>query len=183
MTVHDFKESLAKSHAEQDAPYWAVVYRKAFGDRLQAIQNVRNDGWAQRGGIDRLLMLADGTTLKVDEKVRYKDYPDILLEMWSDRDRRTPGWAVKDLTCDFIAYAFKPSQTCYLLPYQLLRRAVKEQGSAWWALAVAEKDGFYRKEAKNPGYVTVSMAVPTEILLAAICDAMIITWTSAEVAA
>src|ERR1043165_1536712 len=121
MTVHDFNESLAKSHAEQDAPYWQIVYRKAFGDRLQTIQNVRNDGWAQRGGIDRLLMLTDGTVLKVDEKVREKDWPDVLLEIWSDRDRRKEGWALKDLTCDFIAYAFVPSQTCYLFPWQLLR--------------------------------------------------------------
>lgn len=182
MTVHDFRESLAKSHAEQDAPYWSIVYSKAFTDRLQTIQNVRNDGWAQRGGIDRLLMLTDGTVLKVDEKVRERDWPDVLLEIWSDRDKRTPGWAVKELTCDFIAYAYIPSQTCYLLPYQLLRRAMKEQGSAWLALARAGRNGFKLIEAQNRGYVTVSIAVPTELLLAAITDAMIIRWSAEEAA-
>lgn len=174
MTVHDFHESLAKSHAQANAPWWIEVYRRAFPD-LEAAVNVRNDGWAQRGGIDRVLTLASGKTLHVDEKVRDADWPDILLEYWSDEGRKIRGWVAKDLACDFIAYAFVPSQTCYLLPFQTLRAAWREHCREWVG-------AYQRVEAQNNGYVTVSVAVPTEVLLGALRDAMVIWWGDKEAA-
>ena len=62
--------------------WWTDVYRGAFPDLL-SMTNVRKDGWAQRGGIDRVLTLSSGKTITVDEKVREKVWPDILLERWS----------------------------------------------------------------------------------------------------
>lgn len=167
-TLHDFEESLAKSHAQADAPWWIEVYRKAFPD-LEAAVCVRNDGWAQRGGVDRVLTLTSGKTLAVDEKVREEVWPDILLEYWSDEKRRVRGWVAKDLACDFIAYAFVPSQTCYLLPFQTLRAA--------WRIHCHEWVSKHRRiEARNNGYVTVSVAVPTSTLMEALSDAMLIKW-------
>lgn len=169
--VHNFSESLAKSHAQANAPWWLDVYRKAFPD-LEAMACVRNDGWAQRGGIDRVLTLASGKTLTIDEKVRDKDWPDILLEYWSDRDRKIPGWVAKNLACDFIAYAFIPSQCCYLLPFQTLRAAWRTNCKDW-------SQTYQKVEAQNRGYVTVSLAVPTTILLTALSDAMVVSWKDA----
>ncbi len=165
---HNFDDSLAKSKAQADAPWWGAVYREAFPD-MAAMVNVRDDGWAQRGGIDRVITLASARTLNIDEKVRDKDWGDILLEYWSDRDRRIKGWVAKSLACDFIAYAFVPSQTCYLLDFQLLRRAWRNNRLAW-------VHDFKKVEAANNGYTTVSVAVPTEILIAAIGDATKIVW-------
>lgn len=169
--IHNFRRSLKKSHGYADAPWWLDVYREAFPD-LEAAVNVRQDGWAQRGGIDRVLTLSCGKTLNVDEKVREEDWPDILLEYWSNADRRVPGWVAKDLACDFIAYAFVPSSTCYLLPFLTLRRAWRQHCKAW----VRQ---YKRIEAKNEGYVTVSVAVPTCVLLHALQDAMKIEWKAA----
>ena len=169
--VHDFQESLAKSHAQADAPWWIEVYRLAFPDLASAVC-VRNDGWAQRGGIDRVLTLHCGKTLLVDEKVRDKDWPDILLEYWSDYEHRVRGWVAKDLACDFIANAFVPSQTCYLLPFQTLRRAWRKNHRVWVA-------DYKRIEAQNKGYVTVSVAVPIDVLMAALGDAMKVQWSAA----
>jgi hypothetical protein len=151
---------------------------------------VRDDGWAQRGGIDRLVDLADGTTLKVDEKVRDCAYPDIALERWSNRARRTPGWVQKKLTCDYIAYAFVPTQRCYLLPFQTLRRAWRQHGARWIALAEADlhypspeahrhrgQDGFSTVWADNGSYWTESIAVPIPALLDALTDAMVVGWS------
>ena len=166
--VHNFEESLAKSHAQADAPWWMDVYRKAFPG-LKAAVNVRDDGWAQRGGIDRVLTLASGKTETVDEKVRDKVYNDILLEYWSDVERKIRGWIQKELACDFIAYAFIPNQTCYLMPFPTLRRAWHQHGRTWIATHP-------RIEAQNPGYITVSVAVPIPILLASLKDAMVIKW-------
>ena len=167
--IHSFQSSLAKSHAQADAPWWRSVYRAAFPN-LESMVCVRNDGWAQRGGIDRVLTLSSGRTIRVDEKVRDKDWPDILLEYWSDKDRRVPGWVAKDLACDYIAYAFVPSQVCYLLPFLELRRAWQRNGRKWVSRYSPPID------AQNEGYVTRSVAVPTKIVFDALTDAMRIEW-------
>lgn len=168
--IHDFRTSLALSNQYADAPWWNVVYRQAFPNMV-GHQSVREDGWAQRGGIDRVIVLASGKVLTVDEKVRSEVWPDILLEYWSDRERRVPGWVAKDLACDYLAYAFVPNATCYLLPFQELRRVWRRHHRAW----VTQHQ---KIEAHNNGYTTVSVAVPTAELLNAMKDAMTLTWTA-----
>lgn len=166
--VHDFAESLERSHSYANAPWWYEVYRLAFPN-LQSAVNVREDGWAQRGGIDRVLTLASGKTISVDEKVREEDWPDFCLEYWSDEARKVRGWIAKDLACDFIAYAFVPSAKCYLLPFLTLRQAWRQNGQTW----VRQ---YKRIEAKNPRYVTVSVAVPIHVVMQALSDAMLVKW-------
>ena len=166
--THEFSESLAKSHEQASAPWWLEVYRKAFPS-LSSYVCVRNDGWAQRGGIDRVLVLDSGRIIYVDEKVREKDWPDFLLERWSDEAREKPGWIQKPLACDFIAYAFVASSTCYLLPTQTLQRAWRMYGRQWIAI-------YGTIRAQNRGYVTASVPVPRGILLASLSDAMVVRW-------
>lgn len=69
---HDFHASLALSNSYVDAPWWLDIYRKAFPTLISAVP-VRNDGWAQRGGIDRVITLACGRVYTADEKVRMND--------------------------------------------------------------------------------------------------------------
>jgi hypothetical protein len=184
MTVHDFKSSLAWSKAQEDAPWWDDVYQAAFPDLCAAV-SVRNDGWAQRGGIDRVLTLASGKTLYVDEKVREKDWPDVLLEVWSDYGarksdpERARGWLVKPLATDFIAYAFVPSQKCLLLPFQTLRATWRQNGQCWADKAKERRDGFRWVDADNGRYTTRSIAVPTVVLMSAMADAMSVCWGAA----
>lgn len=170
-TIHDFAESVAKSKRHADAPWWLEVYRHAF-PRLQSAVYVNGDGWAQRAGIDRVLTLSCGRVIKIDEKVREKDWPDFALERWSDEARRVPGWLQKPLDCDFIAYAFLPSATCYLLPVLTLQRAWRLHGRTWLAR-------YPEARARNRSYVTVSICVPRQVLLAALADAMTVTWQRA----
>lgn len=166
--VHEFNESLAKSQAQANAPWWLDVYRKAYPNLVSAVC-VRDDGWAQRGGIDRVLTLESGKTLAIDEKVRGEDWPDILLEYWSSYESKTPGWIAKDLACDVIAYAFIPSKTCYLLPFLTLRQAWRLNHKTW----VSQ---YKRVEAENPGYTTVSVPVPMDVLFKSLSDAMKVEW-------
>lgn len=130
---------------------------------------VRADGWAQRGGIDRVLTLSSGKTLTVDEKVRYEDYDDILLEAWSSIEHKRPGWIAKDLACDYIAYAFVPSRRCYLLPFQTLRAAWRANKGEWYA-------SLRKIRADNGSYTTESVAVPIDLLMGAMNDAMRVDW-------
>ena len=168
MTVHNFAESLAKSHAQEEAPWWREGYRKAFPGFL-AMHSVRQDGWAQRGGIDRKIILASGKTVDVDEKVREKDWPDILLERWSDQKNRKAGWIQKDLACDYIAYAFIPSQVCYVFPFLQLRMAWIKNGREWIDL-------YQPVLAENEGYVTESIRVPIGEVVSAVEKAMTVQW-------
>ncbi|WP_419816148.1 hypothetical protein [Glacieibacterium sp.] len=149
-----------------DADWWLPIYRRAF-PRLVTAVSVRQDGWAQRGGIDRILTLECGRTYTVDEKVRMENWPDVLLEQWSDEARHVPGWIQKPLACDFIAYAYAPSGVCYLLPVAPLQRAWRQRGRAW-----VERYGTRR--AFNPGYVSVGVPVPRPVLMGAIAEAMMV---------
>lgn len=169
MKIHSFADSLAFSQAQAELPMWELVYRKAF-PTFASMHIVRKDGWAQRGGIDRVILLESGKHIYVDEKVREKDWPDILLEYYSDRDRKIPGWIAKDLACDYLAYAFLPSRRCYLLPFQSLRRCWQQYRHEWVRRFTPPV------EAQNNGYVTVSVGVPTGVLLAAIGESLIVSW-------
>lgn len=163
---HVFADSLALSQSYSEADWWLDLYRRAFPSLVSAI-SVHDDGWAQRGGIDRVLTLACGRTYTVDEKVRTADWPDILPEQWSDEARRVPGWVQKPLACDFIAYAFAPSRRCFLLPVAPLQRAWRMNGRAWI-------DRFGQRRARNPGYVTANVPVPIGTLMHAMARAMVI---------
>lgn len=164
--VHDFRTSLALSESYVDAEWWLPTYRRAFPNLVAAVP-VRKDGWAQRGGIDRLLTLACGRTYSVDEKVRMQAWPDILLEVWSDEERRAPGWVRKPLACDFIAYAFAPTGECFLMPVAPLQRAWRQRGRAWM-------EQYGTRRARNVGYVTASVPVPKRVLLDGIAAAMLV---------
>lgn len=170
MTVHRFQEDLEFSHNMSDAPWWEEVYRRAFPG-FQAMTCVRKDGWAQRGGIDRVVVLSSGKVLNVDEKVRRKAYPDILLERYSDADRKTPGWVQKNLATDFIAYARVPTQQCVLLPFIPLRRAWISCGRDW----IARYGTLF---SDNENYRTESVPVPDQVLMEAIKEALWVEWAA-----
>lgn len=168
--VHNFADSLRLSHTHANAPRWELVYRQFF-PTFQTMIDIRPDGWAQRGGIDRIVVLAGGKTLLIDEKVRTAVWDDVLLEYWSNRARKIKGWIAQDLAIHYLAYAFIPSQKCLLLPFDLLRRAWFLNRHNW---ANAKK---YRQvEAQNDGYVTVCAAVPIGELLNEVKDTMVAAW-------
>src|SRR5215831_21298796 len=98
---HFFADSLGFSDALRDAPWWEACYR-AFFPSFQCMASIKNDGWAQRAGIDRIVTLTSGRQLKVDEKARRVTYDDVFLEYWSSYERRVPGWVAKDLDVDYI---------------------------------------------------------------------------------
>lgn len=164
--VHNFRDSLALSERYGD-DWWIPIYRRAFPSLVTAVA-VQQDGWAQRGGIDRLLTLSCGRTFTVDEKIRTEDWPDVLLERWSDETRKLPGWVQKPLAADFIAYAHAPAATCVLLPVPALQRAWRQHGRQWAGL-------YGQRRARNRGYTSISVPVPRGVLMQAIVEAMFVS--------
>lgn len=179
MKVHDFHRSLKASHEWADAPWWAEVYGLMFPGCQ--IQDMREDGWWQRAGIDRRLHLPNGTTVTVDEKVRPEDWPDFALEAFShwheeDEGRRKPGW-MDYAACDYLAYAFVASRRCYLLPMRELQRVWADNKREWWLLAAERRSGFRFADAQNRGYVTRCICVPIDVVLDCIRESLTVTWS------
>lgn len=182
MTTHSFTDSLDLSAAYADAPWWESAYRAAFPD-LEAAVPMRGDGWGQRGGIDRLLTLRSGKTIAIDEKVRDRDWPDFCLEFWSDYSRRMPGWVAQDLACDYIAYAFVPSGRCYLLPFQDLRRAWRQNGAEWVARYRDPQRHVAHSEHRGRSWETWFVPVPIEAVLRGLSNALLVHFRAQEAVA
>jgi hypothetical protein len=165
--IHSFEERLAWSRSMSGKLWWSECYRRAFGDGF-TMQTIEGDGWAQRAGLDRRLVLPCGRVVGIDEKVREFEYGDVLLEFMSDEGRNQPGWAVKPLAAEFIAYAVAPTGRCHLFPTLTLQRAFRHLGEGW-------KRRYGIKSARNTSWVTLCVAVPTDVVLDAIRDAMNVT--------
>ena len=152
--VHAFQNSLDKANKDQDLPMWDILYKSWFPE-FESMVSHPKDGWHQRAGIDRTIVLSSSKTITVDEKLREKDYSDIALEFVSATSNNSPGWVCKSMACDYIAYAFKPSGKGYLLPVIQLQAAWKLNGERW-------KSTYGVKSAKNKGYETLFCSVPAQ---------------------
>jgi len=164
--MNDFRECLKMSHEAEDLPFWEHVYRKAF-PRMAAMVNHRADGWHQRAGIDRSIILDNSKKILIDEKVRGRNrrtgriYEDVSLEYISNDKTGALGWVCKSLACDFIAYAIAPLGRCYLLPVNQLQCAWEKNKDDWF-------ERFHALHAKNRGYNTWFLPIPIKTLFPAI---------------
>lgn len=170
--VHDFADSLAASHRASDLPIWEEIYRKSFPDFLAMVDH-RQDGEHQRAGIDRSVILENSKQILIDEKIRWKPYPDIAVEYLSNDRTGAPGWACKPLRADYIAYAIAPLGMCYLLPVIQLQQAWRRKGEIW-------KAGCFIVRAPNRGYTTLSAAVPVHELFSEIGRALRVPFAALE---
>ena len=164
-TVHDFQRELVFSQEASDEPFWDAVYRKAFPNMVSHTLCTGNNE-AQHQGIDRIVLLANGRVLKIDEKKRRETRKDILLEYVSVDTTGALGWIEKDLPIDYLAYAFMDRKRVYLWDWCMLRRA-------WIAYKADWLSRYKIPPAQNNGYKTLSVAVPIErlrkcVLLAAV---------------
>ena len=170
--VHDFADSLAASHRASDLPIWDEIYRKSFPDFLAMVDH-RQDGEHQRAGIDRSVILENSKQILIDEKIRWKPYPDIAVEYLSNDRTGAPGWVCKPLRADYIAYAIAPLGMCYLLPVIQLQQAWRRKGELW-------KASCFIVRAPNRGYTTLSAAVPVHELFSEIGRALRVPFAALE---
>jgi len=150
--VHQFNKSLENANEDQKLPIWEALYSQWFPDMVSMIAHPK-DGWHQRGGIDRSIILSNSKVITLDEKLRDDNFTDIALEYISATSSNSPGWVCKSLACDYIAYAFKPTNKGYLLPVIQLQSAWELKGETW-------KVEYGVKAAKNKGYNTMFCPVP-----------------------
>ena len=164
--IHDFSTKLKESIQASDEPFWDAIYKKSFPNMVNHML-ADADTQSQRMGIDRVILLANGKTIFVDEKKRTKIYDDILLEYISVSTTNAPGWIEKDLAIDYLAYAFMPNKTVYMFPWNLLRRAWLHYKPEWMVK-------YPIISALNKTYTTYSVAIPINTVRDAVNLAMVI---------
>ena len=148
-------------------PFWNDVYMKAFPNMTNQMRGKKEYCNSQIKGVDRIIYLENGKTLTIDEKVRKEVWSDIALEFISNDKFNTPGWMEKDLSIDYLAYAFLPLKRAYLFDWRMLKRAWNNYKTDW-------KNKYFIAKAENEGYVTHSVCVPIEVVLKSCQTAVII---------
>lgn len=156
----NFDDDFRWSAELASGPFWPEIYRKIFPDLLRMV-TYPYGSLEQRMGIDRELVLKTGLRITIEEKVRRKDYGDVLIEFVANTRKNQPGWIERDLACDYLAYAIASTGRCHMFPFQLLRRAWMMNRNAW-----LRKYGVLR--AFNLEYDSLNTAVPLEVVLEAI---------------
>lgn len=167
---HEFKADLELSQRIAAESWWETVYRQAFPDFLSMGAPVTDLGM-QRQGIDRVITLSGGAQIYIDEKVRGPKYNDVWLETVSVDTTGAPGWVLKPLHCDYLAYAFTGTKICYMFPFQQVRRAWTMYGEKWLRQ-------YPPRPAFNDGYKTWGTVVFLGPFLQALTDAMWTTWAA-----
>lgn len=156
MPINNFNDDL--SYSLDDNLLFDDLYRKLFPN----VKKVKfaNDFKTQKSGIDKVLIFPNGNHVYIEEKKRRVDYGDILLEIWSDWEKRKRGWLYTSQS-DYIFYAIIPTAQVYILPTLILKLAWVSNQSIW-------ELNYKLIDAKNTNYTTKSIPIPPDVLFKAI---------------
>lgn len=135
-----FESDLALSESPEIQEFWIDTHKRAFKG-LQDMEYVE-DLTQQAKGIDRLVYLTSGRTLKVEEKTDFTHYPNIAFEEYSGFT--TAGWAEKELECDLFAYSFYHQGITYYFDYPQLSKFYHTYKKAYPQRTVAWSDSIVR---------------------------------------
>ena len=165
--IHNFADALKEENSDREAWHWKFLYEQLW-DGYATIEHIElvDDLGRQKAGIDKVITLRTNkgniVFKNIEEKYRKRDYGDILLEIYSAVEYRTPGWAVDpDKKSDVLVYAVPTSDgiVYYVCKYPELRQ--------WLMSNRSELSEIYpKKRANNGTYTTVNIAIPTEVVKA-----------------
>ena len=160
-----------------------AILKKAFPNALSVLPYLvkENDK-----GIDYFVITHGESTKYVDVKTREKGVsqywnpsdrvdsngmfikePELTLEIWSNKERREPGWTLdKEKVTDYVLYTFDPSdcQNAYIFPFKSLQETFVENYSEW---VKTYRVGECTTEGK---YTTVSCFVPVTVVYEAMAE-------------
>ena len=152
MTINYFKDSLdfeQKCRGRLDS-----IYMTYFGE-LKNIEVIK-DRQLQFKGHDIHLIYEDKKWI-IDEKVRRRDYSDILIEYLSNKQTGRKGW-IYDNESDFLAYLF-PTFGFWLLDTQKIKSWVLNKESDFWRHGYKDISA-ENENQNNEKYTTLSKAIP-----------------------
>ena len=134
MKTFDFKEQLAVSDSPAVAalvePFLRLRFPGALGFQRAAEAN-------DRAGADITVAFPQHQFRAIDLKVRTVDYrardkADVALEVWSNWERRTPGWALDESkVTDWILFVWMDTGRMLMVDARALRAVTKSNLPRW----------------------------------------------------
>lgn len=150
----EISKKLTSFYLSANSPFWGC----------RSVEEVE-DLDIQRQGIDKILYFFDDRAILVEEKVRRKDYGDILIEVWSNWEKMKKGW-IYTCKADYIVYFVEESGRIYILPRLLLQKAFEKHWTKW----LEEAGGWLY--SSNERYMSANIPVKVDALYAAIFEEM-----------
>jgi len=180
---YDFDERLAFSHSQRERTDEKTIMKMLRGCVSVETTEIEEN----RKGIDYIATLGGGAKIGIDAKARdagcskyWKyDEPEFALEVWSVKPRglfNTPpeqakkGWTLDDAKeTEYILFTFDPKDSidAYLLPFQLLRVALLDNGRNWWNIYRHETQTSFRGPS---GWESECLFVPASTVTYAIYE-------------
>lgn len=152
-----FNEDLKFSES-LDSNFWNKIYSRAFPNHISFFRSKsQKESDMQQYGIDTTVVLSSGKPVFVEEKIRRKNYGDILLEVIANDKTSAMGWIEKDQMSDYILYIICETEQVYVLPTIQLQQAWRKNKDKWL-------EEFGTVPAKNPNYESVNCPVPIQVL-------------------
>lgn len=188
VNYQDFRSRLEYANYSSNA----IQLERFYKDVFPGVVSVKKitDKKKQRQGIDTALIMISGKVYYFDEKIRSRDYDDILLEEWSvwcgypllggrkfgEKEKVTKdlmhllkvGWLGGNKLTDYISYVMKPSRKVYFLPFLLLQRAWKRNYFTWLATYGRVSTITTDKKTRVYLYHTTNIPVPVDVLFEAL---------------
>jgi len=165
--MNDFNKCYNIAESGKLEPFWNEIYHRAFPNITNLMRGKKGKCNSQDKGVDRIIELENGRTIKIEEKVRTESYNDIALEYISNDTINSPGWMEKELAVDYLAYAFLPTNIVYLFDWRMLKKAWNTNKTKWL-------NNYFIAKAPNENYTTYSVCVPIDELLESCKNACII---------
>ena len=161
-----FNEDLKFSVDSEGLGFWRDVYAQFFPGNVAVIRHSQ-DGDHQRLGIDTSVIMANSKVYTVDEKLRRGKWNDVLLEEFSDHERRVPGWVCKSVLSDFVIYAVPESGKAYLMPCTALQTAWARNADTW-RRTCKRVEAHNRDPRTGRTWTSLNWAIPENILFPAL---------------
>lgn len=154
-----------------------IRQKLSFMGVISRIDSIK-DKEMQFAGIDKLILFSNGKTLKLEEKVRRKDYGDILIEIIANNnfasydhitnefkytELKGVGWGMKNYSSDLLFYFIESENKGFMFSWKKFQAIFKGYLPIWYDLALQKKQGFAIRIAKNKTYDSINIAIPKKI--------------------
>ena len=157
--IHSFTANLAASQTKEGA--LDKIY-KAYFKNVSGVNRIRrvDDMGQQRAGIDSIITLNSGVTLKTQEKWRFRPFTnDFLIEycsVYQNGECKSPGW-IYSIAAAYIFTVYEPSELVKVYPVIHLKIARSNKKNKWF-------ESFRHVKEDTATYVTKSVIVHTSTL-------------------
>ncbi len=138
--LNNFHESLKQS--ENAIPL--DFYKSIFGSG-SLVETIPAHTELQTQGADVKITCPSGRVFYCEEKIRQRDFDDLLLETKSCVERNTPGWIEKPSIADFLVYFCQDSKRVFVLKMKEIQNEYSERKAVWLdrGRVVTADNGFY----------------------------------------